>query len=229
MRSRSGSRSPKIRESLSIVVDSPPGMMSPSRPSSSAGRGSRRRWHRRFPRHADAPGNRPAAPGRRSGAPFPRGIQGKKRGWSSPQHNALRPHGTHGRCRQRPGRPGSMPLLGYITEHALLQRSARQVRPPGLPAQGRRLGPSRACGRKNRPRFHAADAVHAAAGGRRRQWHEREDHHHQDGRGTAREPGTESLHQPHRQQLHPRRGRGPPGRGGLAGPARCRHRGPGTG
>ena len=159
-----------------------------------------------------------------------RAGSGGKRGGGHPHsivlcaaRSAWTPHAA------APPRPGSMPLLGYITEHALLQRSARQARPPGLPAQGRRLGPSRAGGRKNRPGLHAADAVHPAARRRRRQRHERQDHHHQDGGGTARKPGPEGLHQPHRQQLHPRRGRRPAGRGRLAGPARCRRRGPGTG
>ncbi len=121
-----------------------------------------------------------------------------------------------------------MPLLGYITKHVLLQHSARQVRSPGLPAQGRRLCPSRARGRKNRSRLHAQDAVHAAARRRRRQRHERQDDHHEDGGGTARKPGPEGLYQPHGQQLHPRRCRGAARRGGLARTAGRRRRRAGT-
>ena len=64
--SRSGSRTPKARASLSIVVDSPPGSTMPARPVSSSGAADRARLAHRSPRgRGGARGRRPGARGRR--------------------------------------------------------------------------------------------------------------------------------------------------------------------
>ena len=64
---------------------------------------------------------------------------------------------------------------------------------------------------------------------RRGQRHQRQDHHHENGGGAAGKPGPEGLHQPHRKQLHPRRGGRTAGRRGLARPAGRGYRRAGTG